>query len=116
MIASELGGIVVGRGAVFGGSDVSMRLIPPDQSKRRIPSEFVGRETLARLGTDIALIQIRKKEERKMILLIILLVLLLAGGGGYYGHTRWGPAYGAGTGVGTILVVLLVLYLLGMFH
>jgi hypothetical protein len=44
------------------------------------------------------------------------LVLLLGGGGGYYGHSRWGYSGGAGIGLGTILVILLIAYLLGMFR
>ena len=47
-----------------------------------------------------------------MILLIILLVLLFGGGGGYYGYSRWGARGGLGI-VGTILLVVLVLYLAG---
>ena len=49
-----------------------------------------------------------------LLLLIIILVLLLGGGGGYYGHTRWGPSGGAGVGLGTILAIILILYLLGV--
>jgi hypothetical protein len=48
-----------------------------------------------------------------MLLLIIILVLLFGVGGGYYGHTRWGPRGGAGTGLSTILVILLIAYLVG---
>jgi hypothetical protein len=51
-----------------------------------------------------------------MIILIIILILLFGGGGGYYGHTRWGPGGGAGIGLGTILVILLIAYLLGLFR
>ncbi len=51
-----------------------------------------------------------------MLLLIIVLLLVLGVGGGYYGHTRWGHSGGAGVGLGTILVVLLVAYLLGIVH
>jgi hypothetical protein len=49
-----------------------------------------------------------------MLILIIVLVLLLGGGGGYYGHNRWGYRGGAGIGLGTILLILLVAYLLGL--
>jgi hypothetical protein len=45
--------------------------------------------------------------------LIILLLLLLGGGGGFYGHSRWGYGGGAGIWLGTVLVVLLIVYLLG---
>jgi hypothetical protein len=49
-----------------------------------------------------------------MLILIIVLVLLLGGGGGYYGHNRWGYRGGAGIGLGTIVLILLVAYLLGL--
>jgi len=51
-----------------------------------------------------------------MLLLLIILLLVLGAGGGYYGHTRWGATGGAGIGLGTILVILLVAYMLGIFH
>jgi hypothetical protein len=47
-----------------------------------------------------------------MLLLIIVLVLLFGGGGGYYGYSRWGSRGGMGI-LGTVLVIVLVLYLLG---
>jgi hypothetical protein len=50
------------------------------------------------------------------LIIIVLLVLLLGGGGGYYGHSRWGYSGGAGIGLGTVLVILLIAYLLGMFR
>ena len=50
-----------------------------------------------------------------MLILLIILLLVLGGGGGYYGHSQWGPSGGAGIGLGTILVVLLVAHLLGVF-
>ena len=46
-----------------------------------------------------------------MLLLIILLVLVF-GGGGYYGYSRWGTGGGLGI-VGTVLLVLVVVYLFG---
>jgi hypothetical protein len=51
-----------------------------------------------------------------LILLIIILVLVLGGGGGYYGHTRWGPSGGAGLGLGTILLIFLIAYMLGLLR
>jgi hypothetical protein len=51
-----------------------------------------------------------------MLVLLIILLLLFAGGGGYYGYGRWGSRGGTGIGLGTILVVLLIAYMLGMFH
>jgi hypothetical protein len=50
-----------------------------------------------------------------MLLIIILLVLLFGGGGGYYGYSRWGT--GGGLGIfGTVLLIVLVLYLLGVLR
>jgi Protein of unknown function (DUF3309) len=47
-----------------------------------------------------------------LLVLIIVLILLLGGGGGYYGYSRWG--YGGGLGIlGTVLLIVLILYLLG---
>jgi len=47
-----------------------------------------------------------------MLLLIIIVILLFGGGGGYYGYSRWGAGGGLGI-LGTVLVIVLVLYLLG---
>jgi len=47
-----------------------------------------------------------------MLLLIIILVLLFGGGGGYYGYSRWGTGGGLGI-VGTVVVTVLIVYLLG---
>lgn len=54
-----------------------------------------------------------------MLLLIIVLILLFGCGGGYWGHSRWGegaPWAGPGVGLGTILLILLVCYALGLFR
>ena len=51
-----------------------------------------------------------------MLILLVIILLVLAGGGGYYGHSRWGYRGGTGVGLGTILVVLLVCYMLGIFR
>jgi hypothetical protein len=51
-----------------------------------------------------------------MLILIIVVVLLFGLGGGYWGHRQYGetaPYAGPGIGIGTILLILLVLYLLG---
>jgi hypothetical protein len=50
-----------------------------------------------------------------MLLLIIILVLLFGGGGGYWGYSRWGTGGGLGI-LGTVLVIVLVLYLAGAIH
>lgn len=47
-----------------------------------------------------------------MLLLILVLLLLFGGGGGYYGYSRWGT--GGGLGIfGTVLLIVVILYLLG---
>ena len=53
----------------------------------------------------------------KMILLIIILILFFGGLGGWGGY-RWGggPQHGVGFGLGTVLVILLICYLLGLFR
>ncbi len=51
-----------------------------------------------------------------MLILLLILLLVLGGGGGYYGHSRWGYDGGTGIGLGTILVILLVAYMLGVFR
>ena len=57
--------------------------------------------------------QVRAKlKETHMLLLIIVLVLLFGGGGGYYGYSRWGTGGGMGI-LGTVLLIVLILYLLG---
>ncbi len=49
-----------------------------------------------------------------MLILLIILLLVFGGGGGYYGHSRWGRSGGAGIGLNTILIILLLAYLLGL--
>lgn len=49
-----------------------------------------------------------------MLILLIILLLVLGAGGGYYGHSRWGYTGGAGIGLGTILLIVLIAYLLGL--
>ena len=56
------------------------------------------------------------KRKIQMLILIIILVVVLGGGGGYYGHSQWGYGGGAGVGLGTILLILLIAYMLGVFH
>jgi hypothetical protein len=50
-----------------------------------------------------------------VIILVIVLVMLFGGGCGYWGGNRWGMGGGFGIGIGGILLILLVCYLLGMF-
>ncbi len=51
-----------------------------------------------------------------MLLILIILLLLFGVGGGYYGHRRWGPGGSAGIGLGTVVIILLVAYMLGLFR
>jgi hypothetical protein len=56
-----------------------------------------------------------RREGRNMLLLIIVLILLFGGGGGYYGYSRWGTGGGLGV-LGTVLVIVVILYLLGVIR
>jgi hypothetical protein len=49
-----------------------------------------------------------------LILIIIVLLLIFGGGGGYYAHRSYGGR-GLGGVLGTVLVIILVLWLLGVF-
>ncbi len=49
-----------------------------------------------------------------LLILIIVLLVLMAGGGGY-GFRRWGTGGGLGI-VGTVLVIALILWLLGVLR
>jgi hypothetical protein len=71
-----------------------------------------------RLQLPSARLQMQEKRRCEMgiIILVVVLLLIFGGGGGYYGYSRWGYAGGGGIGIGAILVILLVLYLLGFFH
>jgi hypothetical protein len=51
-----------------------------------------------------------------MLLLLTILILVFGFGGGYYGNTRYPGWGGPGFGVGTILIVCLLIYLLGGFR
>jgi hypothetical protein len=50
-----------------------------------------------------------------MLLLIIILILLFGGGGGYVGYRNWGTGGGLGI-LGTVLLIVLICYLLGMIR
>jgi hypothetical protein len=54
-------------------------------------------------------------KEISMLLLIIILLLVFGGGGGYYGYNRWGRGGGLGI-AGTVVLVLVILYLVGAVH
>lgn len=51
-----------------------------------------------------------------MLLLLLIVLVILALGGGYYGRSRWGNTGGAGIGLGTVLIILLIAWMLGLFH
>jgi hypothetical protein len=67
-------------------------------------------------GMDARLPKVQKEGKSTMLILLIILLLVLGGGGGYYGHSRWGYGGSAGIGLGTILLIVLVAYLLGGFN
>jgi hypothetical protein len=50
-----------------------------------------------------------------MSLLLIIIILILLFGGGYVGYGRYGYQ-GAGSWVGIVLIVVLILYLTGNLH
>ena len=49
-----------------------------------------------------------------MLILLIVLLLVFGAGGGYYGHSRWGPGGGAGIGLGGVIAIFLIIYMLGL--
>ena len=51
-----------------------------------------------------------------MLILLLILLLMFGGGGGYYGYNRWGHRGGAGIGLSTILLILLIAYLAGVIR
>ena len=51
-----------------------------------------------------------------MLIVLIILLLLLGGGGSYYSHSRWGYAGSGGIGLGTILLIILLIWMLGGIH
>ena len=54
-----------------------------------------------------------------MLLLIILAVLVFGGFAGWGGHRQWGESNGyagPGIGLGTILIILLVCWAMGVFR
>jgi hypothetical protein len=76
----------------------------------------VGAGTAKDFGCD----EVRRtstKGEKIMLLLVIILILFFGFGGGWYGYRQYdnSPYHGGGFGLGTILVILLILYLLGFF-
>jgi hypothetical protein len=58
---------------------------------------------------------LKAKRRISMLLLIIVLLLLFGGGGGYYGYSRWGTGGGLGI-VGTVVLIAVVLYFLGVLR
>lgn len=50
-----------------------------------------------------------------LLIVIILLLLLFGGGGGYYGYSRWGSRGGLGV-VGTVILIAVILYFLGVLR
>ena len=50
-----------------------------------------------------------------MLLLIIVLLVLFGGGGGYWGYHAYGPGPGMGI-VGTVLLVAVILWAVGLLR
>ena len=50
-----------------------------------------------------------------MLLLLLVLILLFGCGGGWVGNRQYGPTGGFGIGLGTILIILLLFWLLTGF-
>jgi hypothetical protein len=48
-----------------------------------------------------------------MNLLVIILLVLLCGGGGFYGFNSYRAGWGIPGGIGLVVVVLLILFLVG---
>jgi len=48
-----------------------------------------------------------------VLILFIILILLIGVPGTWYGHQNYGPAWGSGIGLGTVLIIILLFYLLG---
>lgn len=55
---------------------------------------------------------LREGAYMSLLLIIVLLLVLFGGGGGYYGYNRYGTA-GLGGVLGTVLIIILVLWLVG---
>lgn len=51
-----------------------------------------------------------------MLIFVGIWLLALGFGGAYYGHRRWGYPGAAGGGIGTILLILLAVNVLGVYH
>jgi hypothetical protein len=64
----------------------------------------------------LAIRVLAQHQEPEMIIAIIVILLILGTGGGYYGHAQWGPWAGGGIGLGTVLLILLICYLLGFLR
>jgi hypothetical protein len=63
----------------------------------------------------IALAELKPERSISMLLLILVLLLLFGGGGGYYGYSRWGTGGGLGI-VGTVVLIAVILYFLGVLR
>jgi hypothetical protein len=55
------------------------------------------------------------RDQAMTLLIIIIVLLVLFGGGGWYGYRSYGGP-GLGGVLGTLLIIILVLWLLGALH
>ena len=89
-----------------------------------MPPRYVNPETLGApkgysnggYGAGGRVLGISRVEPRSSGGLTIRGVANSGNNGGYYGYGRWGHGGGAGVGLGSILVILLIAYLLGVIH
>ena len=51
-----------------------------------------------------------------MLMLVTIWLLALGAGGAYYGQRRWGFGGAAGMGIGTVLLVIFAVNVLGVYH
>lgn len=67
------------------------------------------------LRNDRATNQFGRRDSMESMLLIIILIVLLLGFGGVGYRGGYGPGYYGG-GLGTVVLILIILYLLGYLH
>jgi hypothetical protein len=83
----------------------------PSRENTTIFSSPVANSVLCLAGTAEPIGALGYHETMNPLLLIIILILLFGGGGFYLG----GPVYG-GSGLGLILLICLIVYLMGGFR
>jgi Flp pilus assembly protein TadB len=85
------------------------RVVRPGQPRR-----FLARD-LRKPNRVETPVQSGRAQEGFMLLILIIIILILLLGGGGYGYRRWGTGGGLGI-VGTVLIIVLILWLLGVLR